>query len=64
MAKNKIVKAEVRHEHPVLSILEEVGVTPSEIVDLSVSEREQNLLARKKDGEAEIEQMQKLVAEA
>lgn len=72
MAKNKIAKAEVLQDNPVdnpvknpvLSILEEVGVTPSEIVDLSVSEREQNLLCRRKEGEAEIEAMQKVTLEA
>lgn len=66
MAKNKkeMCKSEIEQENPVLSILEEVGVTPSEIVDLSVSEREQSLLASKKESEGEIEVIQKETAEA
>lgn len=59
MSKREIVKADaVRSPEITLSILEEVGITPSEIVDLSVSEREQELLIAQKSVETEIEKIE------
>jgi len=47
-----------------LSILEEVGVTPNEIVDLSVGVREKNLLIAQKTTEDEIEDIERKQVQA